>query len=195
MGYPRPRPKHLANKLLQIRLTLGVSQGEMVRRLGLQNLIDPTSISKYETDKNEPPLAILLAYARAVGISTDTLIDDSLQLAFPESLTTPQEPVESRMSTVQSRMRIVVFPRQQPQKPLAEKLLQIREWLKLSQPEIVKRLRIRIDPTLISMYEHNRRQPPLNILLAYARIAGVPLEQIVDDELELHLSEDVPFFP
>jgi transcriptional regulator with XRE-family HTH domain len=133
MGYPRPRPKHLANKLLQIRLTLGVSQGEMVRRLGLQNLIDPTSISKYETDKNEPPLAILLAYARAVGISTDTLIDDSLQLAFPESLTTPQEPVESSMSTVQSRMRIVVFPRQQPQKPLAEKLLQIREWLKLSQ--------------------------------------------------------------
>jgi transcriptional regulator with XRE-family HTH domain len=61
--------------------------------------------------------------------------------------------------------------------------------------EIVDRLRIRIDPTLISMYEHNRRQPPLNILLAYARIAGVPLEQIVDDELELHLSEDVPCFP
>jgi transcriptional regulator with XRE-family HTH domain len=187
MGYPRPRPKHLASKLLQIRLSLGVSQGEMVRRLGVHNLNNPAGISKYELDKNEPPLAILLAYARAVGISTDTLIDDSLQLAFPENLTTPRELVESRMRTV-------VFPRQQPQKPLAEKLLQIRKWLKLSQPEIVERLRIRIDHTLISMYEHNRRQPPLNVLLAYARIAGVPLEQIVDDELELHLSDDVPLF-
>jgi hypothetical protein len=39
------------------------------------------------------------------------------------------------------------------------------------------------------MYEHNRRQPPLNVLLAYARIAGVPLEQIVDDNLELTLPE------
>ena len=30
MGHSRPRPKRLAKKLLQIRLTLGVSQGEMV---------------------------------------------------------------------------------------------------------------------------------------------------------------------
>ena len=36
------------------------------------------------------------------------------------------------------------------------------------------------------MYEHNKRQPPLNVLLAYARIAGVTLEQIVDDDLELN---------
>jgi transcriptional regulator with XRE-family HTH domain len=66
MGHSRPRPKHLAKKVLQIRRSLGISQGEMVKRLGVQELIDNTTISKYELDKNEPPLAILLAYARVV---------------------------------------------------------------------------------------------------------------------------------
>lgn len=74
--------------------------------------------------------------------------------------------------------------RQRP-KRLAEKLLQIRQWLGLSQPEMVERLGVQIDHTIISMYEHNKREPPLGTLLAYARIAGVPLEQIVDDDLDV----------
>jgi hypothetical protein len=32
----------------------------MVQRLGVQDLIQHTTISKYELDKNEPPLTILL---------------------------------------------------------------------------------------------------------------------------------------
>jgi transcriptional regulator with XRE-family HTH domain len=64
MGHSRPRPKHLAKKLLQIRRSLGVSQGEH------------TTISKYELNKNEPPLAILLAYARLAGIPVEQIIDD-----------------------------------------------------------------------------------------------------------------------
>jgi transcriptional regulator with XRE-family HTH domain len=81
MGHSRPRPKHLAKKLLQIRRSLGVSQGEMVKRLGIQDLIDHTSISKYELDKNEPPLAILLAYARLAGIPVEQ-IDDEIELTI-----------------------------------------------------------------------------------------------------------------
>jgi DNA-binding XRE family transcriptional regulator len=82
VGHSRPRPKHLAKKLLQIRLSLGVSQGEMVKRLGVQDLIHYTTISKYELDKNEPPLAILLAYARLVGIPIEQIIDDELELTI-----------------------------------------------------------------------------------------------------------------
>ena len=82
MGHSRPRPKHLAKKLLQIRRSLGVSQGELVRQLGVQALIEHTTISKYELNKNEPPLAILLAYARLVGISVEQIIDDELQLTI-----------------------------------------------------------------------------------------------------------------
>jgi hypothetical protein len=46
MGHSRPRPKHLAKKVLQIRRSLGISQVEMVKRLGVQELIDHTAISK-----------------------------------------------------------------------------------------------------------------------------------------------------
>ena len=82
MGHSRPRPKYLAKKLLQIRHTLRVSQGELVRQLGVQALIDHTTISKYELDKNEPPLTILLAYARLVGIPVEQIIDDELELTI-----------------------------------------------------------------------------------------------------------------
>ena len=81
MGHSRPRPKHLARKLLQIRRSLGVSQGELIRQLGVQALIEHTTISKYELNKNEPPLAILLAYARLAGIPVEQIIDDELELA------------------------------------------------------------------------------------------------------------------
>ena len=68
--------------MLQIRRSLGISQGQMVKRLGVQELIDHTTISKYELDKNEPPLAILLAYARLAGIPVEQIIDDELDLIF-----------------------------------------------------------------------------------------------------------------
>jgi len=79
MGHSRPRPKHLSKKLLQIRLSLGISQGELVKRLGVQA---HTNISKYELDKNEPPLAILLAYARLAEIPVEQIIDDELELTI-----------------------------------------------------------------------------------------------------------------
>ena len=37
----------------------------------------------------------------------------------------------------------------------------------------------------ISEYETDRREPSLFMLLAYARVAGVHLEDIVNDNLEL----------
>ena len=82
MGHSRPRPKHLANKLLQIRRSLGLSQGEMVQQLGVQDLIHYTNISKYELDKNEPQLAILLAYARLAEIPVEQIIDDEVELTI-----------------------------------------------------------------------------------------------------------------
>ena len=77
MGHSRPRPKHLAAKLLQIRQRLGLSQPQLAKRIGVQHYTD---ISKYETNKNEPPLAVLLAYSRAAQISVEKIIDDELDL-------------------------------------------------------------------------------------------------------------------
>lgn len=89
MGSARPRPERLAEKLLQIRNALGVSQPEMLRRLGVENQIDYTTISKYELGKNEPPLQVLLQYARVAGVNLEALADDELDL--PEKLPGPTD--------------------------------------------------------------------------------------------------------
>jgi transcriptional regulator with XRE-family HTH domain len=80
----RQKPERLAEKLLQIRLALGLSQSELVRRLELEDTISYKKISDYERGSREPTLIILLRYARAANVSTDILIDDALDL--PEKL-------------------------------------------------------------------------------------------------------------
>jgi transcriptional regulator with XRE-family HTH domain len=76
----RRKPERLAEKLTQIRAALGVSQSEMLKRLGVEDQIDYTAISKYEIGRNEPSLIILLRYARVAGVSMETLVDDELDL-------------------------------------------------------------------------------------------------------------------
>lgn len=76
----RRQPERLASKLLEVRIQLGLSQGEMLNRLGLEDEFERDYISKYERGVLEPPLHVLLRYARAVNVSTDVLIDDKLNL-------------------------------------------------------------------------------------------------------------------
>ena len=76
----RPRLERLPEKLLQIRNALGLSQTEMLYRLGVEDLITYHQISRFETGIREPPYIVLLRYARVAGISTDVLIDDELDL-------------------------------------------------------------------------------------------------------------------
>ena len=76
----RLRQERLAEKLLQIRLALGISQTEMLKRLGVEDLIVYNQISRYETGTREPPLKILLAYSRVAGVHLEVLIDDEMDL-------------------------------------------------------------------------------------------------------------------
>lgn len=76
----REKPKRLAEKLLQIRLALDLSQSEVLSRMGLTDRLNRDDISKYERGVREPSLLVLLRYARTVRISTDVLIDDELDL-------------------------------------------------------------------------------------------------------------------
>ncbi len=76
--------------------------------------------------------------------------------------------------------------RRRPQR-LAEKLLHIRNALGLSQPALHRRLGIEdeVAYTRISEYELDKAEPTLMVLLQYARVAGVPTEVLIDDELDL----------
>jgi len=78
--YPRLKQKRLPEKLRAIRDALGLSQTEMLRRLGAEDLIEYNRISEFETGKREPPLRILLLYARAANVWMDVLVDDELDL-------------------------------------------------------------------------------------------------------------------
>lgn len=85
---PRLRPMLLPQKLKQIRERLGFSQNEMLRHLGYENIFDRSTISHYESGDREPPLPVLLAYARAANVYVDVLIDDNCELdAFREATT------------------------------------------------------------------------------------------------------------
>ena len=77
----RSRPKKLGAKLKLIRTRLGLTQPEMIGRLSVKDEpLYPSSISEYERGKREPPLLVLLRYAKLADISTDVLIDDKLNL-------------------------------------------------------------------------------------------------------------------
>lgn len=76
----RLRVARLAEKLLQIRKSLRLSQNELIREIGFEGAIYQSNVSEYESGKREPPLPILLAYARLAETSTDVLIDDNLDL-------------------------------------------------------------------------------------------------------------------
>jgi transcriptional regulator with XRE-family HTH domain len=74
----RQRPERLAEKLLQIRSALGLSQNELINRLGVE--LSQNRVSDYELGKGEPPLPLLLRYARLAGVCLERLVDDELDL-------------------------------------------------------------------------------------------------------------------
>ncbi len=80
MGNPRPKPRRLAEKLRQIRLALGLSQTEMLSRLGLEGTMHYSRISEYEKGSREPSLITLLQYARVAGVHLESIVNDQVDL-------------------------------------------------------------------------------------------------------------------
>ena len=82
MGHAKDRPKRLAEKLLQIRKALGLSQKEMAERLNERAGVKIThrNISKYERDKSTPYIEIVLAYARLANVTMNQIVDDDLDI-------------------------------------------------------------------------------------------------------------------
>ncbi|PYS88326.1 MAG: hypothetical protein DMF64_20810 [Acidobacteria bacterium] len=87
----RPKPKRLARKLAQLRFTLGLSQNELIKALKVR--LTQNRISDYEQGIGEPPLPLLLKYAKLAGVCLDVLVDDELDL--PKKL--PAKPKHKHM--------------------------------------------------------------------------------------------------
>lgn len=76
----RPKPTRLAEKLLQIRTALELSQNGMIRQMGLTDALLREEISLFEHGVRVPPLPVMLEYARAANVYVDALIDDAVDL-------------------------------------------------------------------------------------------------------------------
>ena len=69
---------------------------------------------------------------------------------------------------------------------LANKLLSIRRnLLHLSQTEMARALDLKVHYSAVSQYELGTREPDLIVLLRYARLAGISIDVLVDDNLDL----------
>ncbi len=99
--YVRPRPVRLTEKLLQIRAALQLSQDGMLNRLGLGEILFRSTVSSYERGASEPPLPILLQYARLAGVCLDVLVDDEQDL--PKSL--PSTPTHRGVKSASRQRR------------------------------------------------------------------------------------------
>ena len=82
-------------------------------------------------------------------------------------------------------------PRPRPQL-LPEKLLAIREFLKIGQVDMANQIRVVLSqygqqyqmlPARISEYENGQREPNLFVLNAYARLGKLHMESVADDDL------------
>ena len=75
-------------------------------------------------------------------------------------------------------------------KKLAYKLRRIREEFGLTQTEMVKELkayrlkRERLYAATISQFESDAREPSLLVLLAYSKYSGIPVNSLIDDEID-----------
>ncbi|HJP90759.1 MAG TPA: helix-turn-helix transcriptional regulator [Pyrinomonadaceae bacterium] len=81
--------------------------------------------------------------------------------------------------------------RPQPQY-LATKLLRIRKQFGASQSQMVRLLKIDMSPARVSEYETGRREPNLIVLLRYSEVAGVSINDLVDDDAELVFGKRKP---
>ena len=76
----RHKPSRLGKKLQLIRQALGLSQNQMLVKIGLDEKYTRNNLSNYELDVREAPLDIVLGYARVGGMTVEMLVDDKVDL-------------------------------------------------------------------------------------------------------------------
>jgi transcriptional regulator with XRE-family HTH domain len=86
----RRNPTRLAEKLLEIRTALGLSQRGLIRQMGLADELTQAEVSMYESGRRFPGLMVLREYAKLGGVWMDVLVADELDLprklpAYPTS--------------------------------------------------------------------------------------------------------------
>ena len=78
------KPEKLAEKLLQVRTALGLSQRGLIRMMGMADELTQAEISMFESGTRVPSLLVIRKYALLTGVWVDYLIEDAWEL--PEKI-------------------------------------------------------------------------------------------------------------
>lgn len=70
----------LSQKLKRIRISLRLSQSEILDRLGFSESLFRSNISQYERGARVPAPKVLLQYSRLAKVALAVLIDDDMDL-------------------------------------------------------------------------------------------------------------------
>lgn len=92
----RRKPKRLAEKLLDIRVGLGLSQNGLIRQMGFTDDLTQAQISMFERGIRQPSLPILAAYAKVANVYVEALIVDDVDLPRQLPSKTKSEGVKRR---------------------------------------------------------------------------------------------------
>jgi hypothetical protein len=111
MGNPRPKPKRLAEKLRAIRLNFGLSQTDMLRRLGLDDTMHYSRISEYEQGAREPSLVTLL---KPTSPEFTWRILLTMRLTCQKSYRARHVPSDPPRFGLSFRFRQMLFPKRSP---------------------------------------------------------------------------------
>ena len=81
----KPIPQKLGQKLRAIREHKGSTLDQMAEVVGKKGVSRRARVYEWEVGIRQPDLLALLAYARLVGVSTDVLVDDDLELVLKDT--------------------------------------------------------------------------------------------------------------
>ena len=79
----RTVPAKLGNKLLAIRNSLGLTGEQLIEKLNCPSIpLQKAHISRYENGLAEPPLIVVLQYAKLAKVHMEAIVDDSTDLTL-----------------------------------------------------------------------------------------------------------------
>jgi transcriptional regulator with XRE-family HTH domain len=92
----RRKPKRLGEKLLGIRVGLGLSQNGLIRQMGFGGDLTQAQISMFERGIRQPALLILAEYAKVANVYVEALITDDVDLPRQLPAKTKSEGIKRR---------------------------------------------------------------------------------------------------
>ena len=153
------------DQLKKLRKQKKLSQAEFAKEISVAQ----STVGNWESGKRDPDFRTLKKIASYFGVSTDFLLDGSLESSAPKEkcLTTAEHPIVS----VQDGENVNV---------LKTRLLEIRTNAGYSQKEVAEKLGV--SPQAYSHYENGIRTPDIFTAQRIAKIFNTTVDSLVNEE-------------